>query len=210
MSGASPALLRRRLTARWVPTMNQTPLTPPGADDRQLAVIVFTDVVGYSARMQQDETGTLTRLTHKQEGAGLRRCQPLCDGLGCVLAAPAFPWMGCYGIHVHKRSQQARMALLQLIGHPGNDHAAVAVTHQHHARQFVGGDQPQHVLHMRAQANVGGHQMRPFTHAGERHGMGSQPGRLQTRHHALPAPAAMPGTVYQNDSGITHLQVLYG
>ncbi len=31
----------------------------PGENQRQLAAIVFTDVAGYSARMQQDETGTL-------------------------------------------------------------------------------------------------------------------------------------------------------
>ena len=36
-----------------------TPSTPPAGEQRRLAAIVFTDVVGYSARMQRDETGTM-------------------------------------------------------------------------------------------------------------------------------------------------------
>lgn len=42
--------------------METTPPHPPGAGQRSLAAIVFTDVVGFSARMQTDEETTLRLL----------------------------------------------------------------------------------------------------------------------------------------------------
>lgn len=42
--------------------MESTPANPPGAGQRSLAAIVFTDVVGFSARMQSDEDTTLRLL----------------------------------------------------------------------------------------------------------------------------------------------------
>jgi class 3 adenylate cyclase/tetratricopeptide (TPR) repeat protein len=39
--------------------MSDTPPPRPALEERRLAAIMFTDVVGYSARMQRDETGTL-------------------------------------------------------------------------------------------------------------------------------------------------------
>ncbi|MBS0663343.1 MAG: adenylate/guanylate cyclase domain-containing protein [Verrucomicrobia bacterium] len=38
--------------------MNTSPGVQSHGDGRRLAAIVFTDIVGYSSRMQRDETGT--------------------------------------------------------------------------------------------------------------------------------------------------------
>lgn len=60
--------------------------SPPG--ERRLAAIVFTDVVGYSARMQRDETGTMAlakadfaRMREHTESHGGEVLKSMGDGL---------------------------------------------------------------------------------------------------------------------------------
>jgi hypothetical protein len=79
------------------------------------------------------------------------------------------------------------------------------VADQHHVAQLFALDQVQHVVDVRAQGDLRGHQVRAFAHAGQGDGMHLVAGRAQGREHGPPAPGASPGAVHENDRRDWHI-----
>jgi hypothetical protein len=99
------------------------------------------------------------------------------------------------GIEVHETCDALRHA----IGGAGNHHAAVAVAEQHHAIKLLRLEHADNVLDMRLEVYRGAGEVRPLPEAGEGRRVDLVTGAAQQGRQALPAPAAVPRAVDQND-----------
>ena len=84
------------------------------------------------------------------------------------------------------------------IGHPGDDHAAVAVPDEDHVAQILVVQHGDDVVDVQVEVDVGAQQVRPFTQAGQGRRVHLVPRRPQEPGDPLVAPAAVPTAVHQD------------
>lgn len=146
----------------------------------------------------------------EQAGIGRRQTQATAGGGGidaalagfrAVGTAPALARKRHRSIQIDQARQHTRAFLLQTVGHTGDDHASIAVAHQHHAPQLFGLDQADHVLDVGMQVHPGAEQVGTLPHAGQRDGVRIDASPAQQRQHAPPAPGTVPGAVDQHQRG---------
>ncbi len=96
---------------------------------------------------------------------------------------------------------QVRDAFRNPVGRGGDHQPRVAVADEHHVGEVLLGDQPDHVVDVRVEPHVGTQQVRLVAVAGQGRREHPVAGGREQRHHPLPAPTAVPSTVYQQERG---------